>query len=46
MLEIELRDVLDGVAVGLETGNLPKAENRSVNNPAVRRKRMLIVVDL
>lgn len=41
-LEIELRGVLDGADVGLETGSLPKAEERSVNTPAVRRKRMFL----
>lgn len=37
--------MLGGVDFWLEMGGLPEAK-RSVNNPAVRRKLMLIVVDL
>lgn len=38
--------MLDGVDIGLAMSGLPEAEERSVNNPAMRRKRMVIVVDV
>jgi hypothetical protein len=43
-LQIELRDMLDREDIGLKKSSLPKAEERSVYNPAVTRKRILIVV--
>jgi hypothetical protein len=45
-LQIELRDMLDSNDIGLKKSSLPKTEERSVNNPAVRRKRILFAVSL
>lgn len=44
--QIELRDMSERNDIGLKKSSLPKTEERSVNNPAVRRKRILIAVGL